>query len=383
MASAKMPESVAQALDKAMRASEASPKTLSYPFVDQETKKIVVTGVTATSARGAVTANQKRSPQASFVAKTVPNSRQHLDLVMDKVIGRQPEGVTVIASYPDPQNNRIIAEMATLNDSFLFRVADQYGANSVAIRLVKDGNAGGPAASREADNSGGSGFYGGAHVDPPGCTTGFSWHSGTDQMMVTAGHCFSTGGSARTPVESMGSVQACRDENWLAGTGTRYLCNQTTHRGDLALIRLSSGKSSGPYIYRGGFNSSSFSPVAGKWGRSPASGDRYCTGGRVSGEQCGWEVKWSAAGNYTYTVNDEVARHVWRGEKRGHCIEAGDSGGPVYTVDSSGRVLAKGIISGATGFGGSDHNAGALERACRNIFTDIWDAYFGFPGDIN
>jgi streptogrisin C len=103
----------------------------------------------------------------------------------------------------------------------------------------------------------------------------------------------------------------------------------------------------------------------------------------VSGELCSWQVQWPAAGNYTYTTSGEVARHVWLGEKRGHCIIAGDSGGPVYTVDSSNRVVAKGIISGATGYGGSDHNTGALEPPCRNIFTDIWDAYFGFPGDIN
>jgi hypothetical protein len=74
---------------------------------------------------------------------------------------------------------------------------------------------------------------------------------------------------------------------------------------------------------------------------------------------------------------------VWRGDKRGWCIKTGDSGGPTYTVRSDGYVVAKGIISGASGYGGSDAYAGATDTPCRNIFTNIWSAYNGFPGDIN
>lgn len=157
------------------------------------------------------------------------------------------------------------------------------------------------------------------------------------------------------------------------------MTGQSTYRGDVALIRITSGRSSSPYMYRGGYNSSSYATVAEMWSRSPASGDQYCTGGKNSGEVCGWVVQWSAAGNYTYD-GGEVARRVWRGDKHGWCIRPGDSGGPVYTVRSDGKIAAKGIISGASGFGGTDYYSGALDPACRNVFTDIWDAYYGLPG---
>lgn len=200
-------------------------------------------------------------------------------------------------------------------------------------------------------------------------------------MMVTAAHCFPSGGNASTPAMSMGTVASGSEESWTNGTGTVLMTGETTYAGDQALIRIYSGKSSWAFIYRGGAGSTTYSSVSGKWSRSPQQNDQYCTGGRVSGEQCGWVVQWSAAGNYTYS-NGEVARRVWRGDKRGYCIQGGDSGGPVYTVND-GVVAAKGVISGAGGFGGSDSFAGALDTPCRTIFTDIWDVHYSQPGDIN
>lgn len=52
----------------------------------------------------------------------------------------------------------------------------------------------------------------------------------------------------------------------------------------------------------------------------------------------------------------------------------------MYTVNSDGSVAAKGILNGGAG-GGSDYYAGALDRdKCMMHFTDILDAYSGFPG---
>jgi hypothetical protein len=372
---------VAQALDALMRISAKSPADFGYPFVDRQKGTVVATtasaaGVARTDELRAAVAQAGGTASVSSAVRAVAHSRQFLDQLMDAVIGKQPEGLTVVTSYPEPEHNRIVAELNLINDAFLYRLAASYGTEAVAVRRTEV-DAGMPAASREADSSP---FWGGANVN--GCTTGFPWHSSTVEMMVTAGHCFPSGGSASTPVESMGTVRSGYEESWNSGTGTVLMSGQSTYRGDIALIRMYSGKYSGTRIYRGGYNSTSSAPVAGKWSRSPASGDQYCTGGRASGEQCGWKVVWSAAGNYTYN-SGEVARRVWRGDKRGWCIKAGDSGGPVYTVRSDGYVVAKGIISGATGFGGSDAYAGLLDTACRNIFSDIWDAYYGFPGDIN
>jgi hypothetical protein len=64
----------------------------------------------------------------------------------------------------------------------------------------------------------------------------------------------------------------------------------------------------------------------------------------------------------------------------GSCTISGDSGGPVYTVDSSGRAIAKGILSGGGG-GGSDNSGGLLDP-CSLIFTDIGLANSAFPGTV-
>lgn len=118
------------------------------------------------------------------------------------------------------------------------------------------------------------------------------------------------------------------------------------------------------------------------WSRSPAAGDQFCTGGAVKGEQCGWTTDWSGAGNYYYSGNGTTAKRVWRGSKRGHCMAPGDSGGPIYTVGSDGGVHAKGIYSGAVGWGGDDYFAGALDDPCVAVYTDIWDAYHAMPGSL-
>lgn len=62
----------------------------------------------------------------------------------------------------------------------------------------------------------------------------------------------------------------------------------------------------------------------------------------------------------------------------GTCLNGGDSGGPVYTVASSGRAYAKGILSGGGG-GGGDHSGGLFDP-CEMIFTDIGPANSALPG---
>ena len=159
------------------------------------------------------------------------------------------------------------------------------------------------------------------------------------------------------------------------------MTGQSTYRGDIALIRIDSGKSSAGVMYRGGPGSSQTALVKEMWSRSPQNGDYYCTGGASSGEQCNWAVE-SVGGNYYYHYPSgvtEIARHVTVGRHYGYCIIPGDSGGPVYTVRSDGNVAAKGIVSGAYD-GRSFADLFLGDPPCENVFTDIWDAYWGFPG---
>jgi hypothetical protein len=219
-----LPDGLGQALDAAMQDSEADSVNFSYPFVDRESNTIVATPATADGQARieelrAKVLSAAGGAQVGFAAQLVKHSRQFLDQAMDEVIGQQPEGLTVIAAYPDPEHNRIVAEVAKLDDAFLYRLAGTYGTAPIAVRLT-EAEAGMPAA-RESDTSP---FWGGANVNT--CTTGFAWHSGTTEMMVTAGHCFSSGGSASTPAESMGTVKSGYEETWKPGTGTVYMTGQ-------------------------------------------------------------------------------------------------------------------------------------------------------------
>lgn len=145
------------------------------------------------------------------------------------------------------------------------------------------------------------------------------------------------------------------------------MCGQTQQRGDIALIRISPGLLSSPNMYRGGFGSTSWAIVKEMWYRSPQPGDQYCTGGATTGELCGW-VTQQVGVNYTY-ADGEGARNIVIGTKTAPCLGSGDSGGPVYTVRSDGGIAAKGIISG-----------GGVASQCRNEYTDIYQALYGFVG---
>jgi streptogrisin C len=114
------------------------------------------------------------------------------------------------------------------------------------------------------------------------------------------------------------------------------------------------------------------------WSRRAQSGDQYCTGGSFSGEICGWTV--DAAGVDRYVSGKWKRSIVVSSSRQGWCIRSGESGGAVYTVNSNGSVAAKGIHSSSSG-GGSDFYGGALDP-CEEQFTDIWDAYYGFPGTL-
>ena len=93
---------------------------------------------------------------------------------------------------------------------------------------------------------------------------------------------------------------------------------------------------------------------------------------------CGWVVDQVAYDQHL--DSGEWSRHANSAHKQGQCTLGGDSGGPVYTVRSDVGVAAKGIHIWGGG-GGSGHWGGAFDL-CSEGFTDILDAYWGFPGQL-
>ncbi|WP_238006829.1 S1 family peptidase [Dactylosporangium sp. AC04546] len=377
---APMPEDLAQAHHDAVRYAEENAATVGYPWIDRKNHKLVLS---AAGAQG-LAKLQAFQPRAALTAgvtsiRSVSASWKRLEGIKDEAISlgkAVPDASAIVMTEPDEEHNRVVITVDRMSDPLLNALAARYGTTDVAIRYSPKHEKGHDD-GRDNDTSP---FYGGALINAPAgtCSTGFPWYSGTTSYMVTAGHCAPNGGSVSTPAQSMGSVTASSRENRNPGVGTVYLTGQTTYRGDIALIQMSSGRASGSSIFRGGVGSSSSYAIDSMWSRAPQNGDQYCTGGRTTGEQCGWVVV-NVRINYTNS-NGEVLRNVSQGRKQGQCTMGGDSGGPTYTVLSNGNVVAKGIHSGTSG-GGSDNWGGALDP-CYERFTDIWDAYYGFPGQI-
>lgn len=276
----------------------------------------------------------------------------------------------------DPETGHVVVSVEKLTRPLADAIVASYGTEAVNVRVA-------PApesypASRPHDTNP---YYGGALIGQPTgtCTSGFAWVSGSTSMMLSAGHCFKTGGNATVDGTTIGYVTSASRENWQSGTGTVYLSGQSTYRGDISLITMSGGATSTARIYSGSSTSSTSRSVAVMWSRSPVNGDLFCTGGAYSGEVCGWRVQ-SVGVNHTYSTG-EVVRHATQTYYReGWCVRPGDSGGPTYTVRADNAVAAKGIISGAGG-GGSDYYGGATDP-CIMWFTDIYDPYYAFPGTL-
>jgi hypothetical protein len=372
------PVDLARAHHDAVQYAQKNPKTVGYPYLDRANHRLVLSAVGAAGA--AVLRDFK--PRAALPAgatahRAVTASWQKLEGIKDEAISlgkTVPDAEAIVQTEPDEQHNRVVITVDRPSDRLLDALAVRYGTTDIAIR-VSPKHEKGHDDGRDNDTSP---FYGGARINAPAgmCSSGFPWYSGATSYMVTAGHCAPNGGSVSTPAQSMGSVTASSRENRNPGVGTVYLTGQSTYRGDLALVQMATGRASGTRIFRGGVGSSTSAAIDSMWSRSPANGDQYCTGGRTTGEQCGWVVI-SVRINYTNS-NGEVLRNVTQGRKQGQCTMGGDSGGPTYTVLSNGNVVAKGIHSGTSG-GGSDNWGGALDP-CYERFTDIREAYYGFPG---
>ncbi len=221
-----------------------------------------------------------------------------------------------------------------------------------------------PAKSRNGDTSPWSGgaritTFDGSAVRT--CTTGFPYKIGTYRHILTAGHCVPNGGRTSTSVKTMGSTTSGDRENWNLGVGTVAVRGRPP-MGDLALVTTSYSGGSSNQIYVGPPGSATMRTIQGV--AFTHSGDtNYCTGGTTTGELCGWKV----TGVFTDQryVDGTWVRNVATATKPGICVKGGDSGGPVYTRNSTSGVIAHGIISGGGGGG---------KNPCTLLFTDVWRA---------
>ncbi|MFJ4774264.1 DNRLRE domain-containing protein [Streptomyces uncialis] len=335
-----------------------------------------------TPAPAGPTFTEQVAPRTAVVAHSVTALESVRDEVLQLAEAELPGvGGLHIASV-DAAENRVVVGTEAASPALVTALGERYGTDTVAVQIIPGADALEPQANRYSDTSP---YYGGARIysqlttsSATWCTAGFPWKYDSKWYMVTAGHCTSGNGAILNPSQSDYIGPVVRD-NWKNGHGSVKLAGQSYYSGDLALYRVNPGSSASARIYKGGKTSSSSRAVQDYWRRWAQKGDKVCTGGMMTGEKCGWKVADTQV-TFRYSGGTTARNMVVAKKTSGSCTVNGDSGGPVYTVDSSGQAYAKGIISGGGG-GGGDRSGGLLDP-CWLYFTDIGLANRAFPGTV-
>ncbi|WP_046509232.1 chymotrypsin family serine protease [Streptomyces odonnellii] len=174
-------------------------------------------------------------------------------------------------------------------------------------------------------------MYNGSGTFQGSCTTGFgvAGNNGAARYILTAAHCGGT--------------------TWRTGTGNTIgtvLSGKDPGRdAELVLGDIGGSVYEGPSIADGDTNSGRSVTS----GSSSRVGDTICQGGAYSGSICGYDI---VAVNQTVNIGGfGTVTNMVRVEafNRASGIGNGDSGGPVYTISSSGAGVARGVISAYDG----------------------------------
>ncbi|MEV0345317.1 DNRLRE domain-containing protein [Nonomuraea sp. NPDC050680] len=350
----------------------------------------------------------------------VTNSAARLNSISTEILRLDPEipgADKLIAASIWEERNQVMVQASEVTPELRLGLAQRYGATTVSIWLrpgvtrpvptwdppkdpdvstwkcplnesgkerdcrLKDGITGKTIADLDLYINGGSRF-----VTPSGggCSTGFAWGNQSDNYYITAGHCIPYGlpaGSKVLLTDRTNKLGESAGSTWKDGAngGTVTLPN-VGFAGDLARIKLTTRQHTASIFAGPALSGYTKREVVGKWTRSPRKGDRYCTGGYKTGEQCGWVIDDpDAVAEYE---EDQLTWPVAEGSRSGKCTWPGDSGGPVYTIiengkPGAGKVIAKGIVSG-----GSDAESVPAPFGCNQFFTDIRLAAKAFGGDV-
>lgn len=212
--------------------------------------------------------------------------------------------------------------------------------------------------------SGGMGFIGAIGNNPEArCSAGFGYREGSNDFMLTAGHCFArTSNFDRMYIAAPGTdwenVNTTAELGEYAGdyngrsswhlTDGSVQVNGAFH-GDVSLVNVSSrSHGSGDRMWDGGAHTTNKETV--KYAEAPFVGEFLCLSAAAGGSTCGTlkvkgvnvdtQLPSPFGGSYWLREHDRA-----RAENFSECSESGDSGGSVYS-SATGGVAAVGIISG-------------------------------------
>lgn len=398
-----LPANLAYALDTAEFRTDEDPSNLAPPYVIRSTGRVVAPVTSAAdsnkvayaanaigidpstlpddgsddgSASGTTDGKEETAATATATTFYYPStpvvkySKSELTAVKGDVLNSGVPGVENLwAAFIDAETNRVLVKATAVTEEMRTALASRYAADKVALLLTDEQ----PPSLLSRDNDS-SPFWGGAYtITTTGggwrwdCTIGFPWDSGGVAYFITAGHCTGLNNSVYMPRYGSDAVGVVVKDGWNNVTGSVKIDGQSYNTGDIALVKLNAGYGAGVSMYTGSRYSSQSRVIGPVWSRAPKRGDRLCSGGQRTGEQCRWMV--TAVSVDIRYVDGELIRNATWATKGGTCLVGGDSGGPVYTVRSNGRVAPRGIISG----GNED---------CGMAFSDIRVAEKSLPGAV-
>jgi len=361
-------EAQAQALSDALDFAESHPDDVGYPWIDPSSKDLVLS---TASAAGVDLVDQFADDLK------VPHSVRHVSFSFGKLETTKHEVTTLMSAGipgadliymagPDAETNRVVIVVSAPNEPLFKALADRFGTEAVEVRIDASMRGAQPTFDRQHDISP---FWGGASIQSAACSDGIPWQIGSSRGLLTAAHCFSSGGSAKIgDFSGAGSVRANDEENWDPVHGTQYYTGQSTLRGDVALIRLNSGYTTSAYIFRGGVNSQISWSVLSWYQRYAQSGDVLNVSGRASGETGPYTVDLTNFDVIYNPPSDLWARNISSAlSLTSPCVAGGDSGGTLFSLVTGG-VKEAGVLSGSG------------PGPCRIYFTPIYRSYLGLPG---
>jgi hypothetical protein len=349
---------------------------------DEGTDDATVPGTTEGKEEEAATASAAVETTAEAAAfprfyypstPVVKYSNSALSAVKGDVLTSDVPGVENIwAAFIDAETNRVLVKASTVTEELRTALASRYAADQLALLLTDEQQP--ELLGRQSDSSP---FWGGSRATTSTggssrwhCTIGFPWRYNGADYFITAGHC--TGLNTYTWMPRYGTdiVGVVREDGWKNGTGSVKIDGQSYNTGDVSLVQLFYPFASGYSVYVGSATSGTSRTINGVASKSPKKGDKACSGGSVTGELCGWKVA-DGSTDVRY-IDGTVGRNLAYAKKTGTCAAKGDSGGPIYSIRSDGRVTARGILSGG----------GKYNSTCTLFFSDIRVAEKSFPGAV-
>lgn len=279
---------------------------------------------------------KQKHPTIPIYFVEVPFSSLDLEAAQDEVMRKDLS--PTLSTEPDPERGRVLVETgAPTGDLKQVRIpSDRAVGSHAVVPVVYVGNniESGYASTRGNDASP---FTSGADIRAQGfmCSLGPRVYYNGRYVMLTAGHCL--GGTHYTPQgKSVGNKYT-----------TSYPGNASIY-GDWKML---SGKSYSADVYNSGSSSSSRHHGAGANFGALSGGHQLCTSGRTTGQICGFVVQSTFArvkvGNVSTGHITKLAKKEGRINTHGcNGFRGGDSGGPAYYNNGSGKMIYTGIVTG-------------------------------------